>query len=178
VKELLLFLVILVFGILYGLTGSLNQFQPVTTKSEPVTLKVPKPMPIAEVPSPTLVPSGLIERIVQVAQTWLDVRYVWGGCARSGVDCSCFVQNVYAAVGIHVPRTTVTQVAFDRLVSRDELRAGDTLFFDNTCTGCGPNPTHEGLYLGGGLMIDAGDPVKVETVYWNKFRSAGRPPGL
>jgi cell wall-associated NlpC family hydrolase len=53
------------------------------------------------------------------------------------------------------------------------VRVGDTVFFDNTCTNCGPNPTHEGLYLGNGLMIDAGDAVQIEPVFWNKV---GHPP--
>ena len=43
------------------------------------------------------------------------------------------------------------------------------MYFDDTCTNCGANPTHVGLYIGNGQMIDAGDPVRVESIdtpYW------------
>jgi cell wall-associated NlpC family hydrolase len=121
---------------------------------------------------------GRLEQMVAYAKTWLGVPYLWGGNTMRGVDCSSFVQHVYASLGINVPRTTTTQIAAFTFVPRAEMRVGDAVFFNDTCIGCGPNPTHVGLYLGNGLMIDAGDPVKVEPVYWNKFRAAGRPPGL
>jgi cell wall-associated NlpC family hydrolase len=156
---------------------------PVGAPGSPSTLQLtlgPTPTPV-----PSVAPASVSDRIqslIAQARTWLGVRYAWGGCDRSGVDCSCFVLNVLATIGVHVPRTTVEQKRFDRPVSRDQLQPGDTLFFNNTCTGCGPNPTHEGLYIGAGLMIDAGDPVQVEsitTAYWQAhYDSAGRPPGL
>ena len=164
--------------LLAGLVGQPIKPQPVQVVAPTVSVRVPS------VPTPTVFvqPDGLLEHLVAIARSWLSppVPYQWGGCSRRGVDCSCFIELVYAAVGIQVPRTTVTQVAFDRPVDRAELRPGDTVFFDNTCdhATCGPNPTHEGLYLGAGLMIDAGDPVQVEGVFWSKFHSAGRPPGL
>ena len=139
-----------------------------------------------QTPVPTLVPApgadARIQQAISYALTWLGVRYSWGGCGRSGIDCSCFVQQVMASIGISVPRVTTAQIAYDRPVARDDLRPGDTVFFDATCSGCGGNPTHEGLYLGGGLMIDAGDPVQVNPVFTGYYAAhnprAGRPPGL
>lgn len=90
------------------------------------------------------------------ATTWINVPYFFGGCSRNGIDCSCFVENVLAHVGINAPRTTVQQIAWAHRISADQAIAGDLVFFDNTCTDCGANPTHEGLYIGGGKMIDAG----------------------
>jgi cell wall-associated NlpC family hydrolase len=129
---------------------------------------------------------GLGAALVAEALRWVAARvpYRWGGCSPAGVDCSCFVREVYATVGIRVPRTTVQQRAFDRPIGRDQLAVGDTLFFDDTCdhATCGPNPTHEGLYLGGGLMAEAGDPVQVarlDSPYWRAhYAGAGRPPGI
>jgi len=136
----------------------------------------------AVVPQPTLAPdtgdTSRLQRLVDAARTWLGTPYGWGGCTRSGIDCSCLMQHAYAAIGINVPRTTVTQIAAYVPVPRDQLRVGDSLFFDDTCSNCGANPTHVGMWIGGGLMLDAGDPVKIEPVYWNKFRAAGRPIGL
>src|SRR5262249_49327791 len=103
-----------------------------------------------------------------IAETmkWVNARvpYLWGGCTTHGVDCSCFVRNVLAVFGINAPRTTVQQIAWATPVRRDQLAVGDIVFFDNTCSDCGPNPTHEGLYIGGGLMVNAGDPVQVAPV--------------
>jgi cell wall-associated NlpC family hydrolase len=42
--------------------------------------------------------------VVEIAQHWLGVPYVFGGCSKSGVDCSCFVQLVYRALGVSLPR--------------------------------------------------------------------------
>ena len=36
--------------------------------------------------------------IVQSAEQWLGVPYVFGGCSRSGVDCSCLVQHVFGSM--------------------------------------------------------------------------------
>jgi cell wall-associated NlpC family hydrolase len=93
---------------------------------------------------------------IAYAQTWLDVPYFFGGCSRSGIDCSCYVQNVLAHVGISAPRTTVQQIAWAHRISAADAVPGDLVFFDDTCTNCGANPTHEGMFIGDGRMIDAG----------------------
>lgn len=172
--------------------GAAQSFQLHPVDSGSISVRVDLPpsaqAPVAGpiVPVPTVAPAlrtspgdeTRLGQLVAAAQSWLGVPYLWGGCSPRGIDCSCFVQHAYAAIGISVPRTTVTQVAAFIPVPREQLRVGDSLFFNNTCTNCGPNPTHVGMYLGNGLMIDAGDPVKIEPVYWNKFAEAGRPPGL
>ena len=70
--------------------------------------------PIA-IPAPTAgLPLGNQLGIVQLAQAWLGVPYVFGGCTHAGVDCSCLVENVYAAAGIRCrawPSTSSTQLS-------------------------------------------------------------------
>jgi hypothetical protein len=55
----------------------------------------------------------LIARLGTASSSSLEpgwgVPYVFGGCSVTGVDCSCLVQKVYAAIGIHVPRVAVNQ---------------------------------------------------------------------
>jgi cell wall-associated NlpC family hydrolase len=144
------------------------------------------PAPTA-MPVPTVAPSAVSDRVqfmLAQARTWLNppVPYQWGGCSRRGVDCSCFVQNVLATIGISAPRTTVTQWPWVRQEPRSELRPGDLVFFNNTCRDCGQNPTHVGMYVGNGQMIEAGDPVQITTIesgfYLAHYAGAGRPPGL
>jgi len=146
---------------------------------QPVTVRVPTVGAVALTPTPLPVEhvEG-IEAMVAAAKSWIGVRYAWGGCSKAGVDCSCFMRNVLAVLGINAPRVTTQQIKWATPVSAAEARAGDLVFFDNTCSDCGGNPTHVGMYLGGGTMIDAGDPVRVEPVYGGHNARYGRPPGL
>ena len=181
----LVLLVIVPFGVLTLLNVELATFRPgAMPTTTPVTIRLTV-VPVVPVPTPTPVSVGLgqrIEALVNVAMSWLGVPYLWGGCGRKGVDCSCFVQNVLHVIGINAPRTTVEQIAWASPVARGALQAGDLVFFDNTCAGCGANPTHVGLFLGGGKMIDAGDPVQINDVFSGYYAAhnprGGRPPGL
>src|SRR6266498_1304094 len=127
--------------------------------------------PIA-VPVPTAgqaLSGDLGGRIVQIARLWLGVPYVFGGCSRAGVDCSCLVQNVYAAVGIRLPRVAVDQ--FNATVPINDPQPGDLVFFANTYM---PGVSHVGIYIGNGLQINApttGQAVSVAsavTGYWGR----------
>ncbi|MBV9324710.1 MAG: C40 family peptidase [Chloroflexi bacterium] len=98
-----------------------------------------------------------------------------GGCSRRGVDCSCLVLNVYAALGIHLPRVAVDQ--FDATQPISDLQPGDLVFFANTCE---PGISHVGIYIGNGLQINApttGQVVSVAPVftgYWGAHYAAAR----
>jgi cell wall-associated NlpC family hydrolase len=137
-------------------------------------------LPVAIAPVPTIIPvvadNNKVAQVIAAAMTWLGTRYGWGGCDHRGIDCSCFVMNVLATVGIHAPRVTTAQIGWGLPVSQPS--AGDMVFFDNTCSDCGANPTHVGLYLGGGTMVDCGDPCKIEPVYGGHNARYRRPPGL
>ncbi len=146
----------------------------VLTGGEADHAAAPASTPIAVSPGAVQVPSaaptlnvGLDSQIIQFAQAWLGVPYLFGGCSRSGVDCSCLVQNVYAAVGIHLPRVAVDQ--FNATTSISDPQPGDLVFFANTYT---PGISHVGIYIGNGLQINApttGQVVSaapVFTGYW------------
>jgi cell wall-associated NlpC family hydrolase len=90
--------------------------------------------------------------VVLVAEQWLGVPYVFGGCSRTGVDCSCLVQLVYRAIGISLPRVAADQWHAVSRVTREELEPGDLVFFANTYM---PGISHVGIYVGGGLQINA-----------------------
>jgi len=38
-----------------------------------------------------------------IIQEWQGVPYLWGGCRKSGTDCSGFVMSVYRELGIRLP---------------------------------------------------------------------------
>jgi cell wall-associated NlpC family hydrolase len=116
--------------------------------------------------------------VVPIAREWLGVPYVFGGCSRSGVDCSCLVQLVYRAVGVNLPRVAADQWNAVRHITRDELPPGDLVFFANTYM---PGISHVGIYLGAGQQINApseGQRVSVQSAfdgYWGAhYAGAGR----
>ena len=116
--------------------------------------------------------------ILQLADSWIGVPYVFGGCSRRGVDCSCLVQLVYQSAGVRLPRTAAEQNTVTTRVSRDQLQPGDLVFFVNTYM---PGISHVGIYIGGGQQINApdeGQTVSIQPVfdgYWGAhYIGAGR----
>jgi cell wall-associated NlpC family hydrolase len=116
--------------------------------------------------------------VVQTAEHWLGVPYVFGGCSAKGVDCSCLVQLVFQGMGMNLPRTAAEQFAATARVPREALQPGDLVFFANTYM---PGISHVGIYIGGGQQINApteGQLVSVQPVfdgYWGAhFAGGGR----
>lgn len=101
--------------------------------------------------------------ITAYAQQYVGTPYVWGGNSlTNGVDCSGLVQQVFKKFGVNLPRTTYDQVNAGSPVGIKGLRAGDLVFFDTNGKG---DPSHVGIYIGGGKMIHAPRPGKgVEVV--------------
>jgi cell wall-associated NlpC family hydrolase len=114
-------------------------------------------------------------RIIELGRGWLGVPYLFGGCSPTGIDCSCLVQNVYAAIGIHLPRVAVDQ--FNATVPVSDPQPGDLVFFANTYE---PGISHVGIYIGDGLQINApttGQVVSVAPVftgYWGNHYAGAR----
>jgi cell wall-associated NlpC family hydrolase len=88
--------------------------------------------------------------VVAIAQRYLGVPYVWGGASPSGFDCSGLVMYVYAQIGISLPHGATAQQSMSTPVPLSALQAGDLVFFG------GPSFSHHvGIYVGGGIMINA-----------------------
>jgi lipoprotein Spr len=107
---------------------------------------------------------------------WYGTRYELGGSSKEGIDCSAFVQVVFAQLfQIVMPRTAREQYSACRKISRTELRQGDLLFF-NTRGGV----SHVGIYLQNNKFVHAASSggVMISDVfedYWVKhFVGAGR----
>lgn len=118
--------------------------------------------------------------LITEAEKYLGYPYVWGGSSPStSFDCSGFVCWVYTASGVHnLPRTTATGIYNQcTVISKSEAKPGDLVFFTKTYDCDGP-VSHIGIYVGNGMMIHAGSPIKyasIETSYWQKhFYAFGR----
>ena len=118
--------------------------------------------------------------LITEAEKYLGWPYVWGGSSPStSFDCSGFVCWVYTASGVHnLPRTTATGIYNQcTVISKSEAKTGDLVFFTKTYDCDGP-VSHIGIYVGNGMMIHAGSPIKyasIETSYWQEhFYAFGR----
>lgn len=90
-------------------------------------------------------------QLLSASSEWMGVPYRFGGTTKSGVDCSAFVRAVYAgAFGLHLTRSTRTQVDEGRPVRKQDLRTGDLVFFRT-----GRDQRHVGIYLNGGRLLHA-----------------------
>lgn len=101
--------------------------------------------------------------LIDFAKKYLGVPYVYGGSSPSGFDCSGFVQYVFSNFGVKLSRTTYTQVNEGVAVSKENLQAGDLVFF-----GTASNVSHVGIYISDGNFIHAskpGDTVKINSLY-------------
>jgi len=74
--------------------------------------------------------------------------YLWGGTVGPNYDCSGLMQAAFAASGIWLPRDSYQQAAFTARIDRDELEAGDLIFFAKR-----ERVDHLALYLGDGYYI-------------------------
>ena len=122
-----------------------------------------------------------VKRIVHEAEKHIGKRYVFGANGPNNFDCSSFVCWVYTHSGIkNMPRTTAWGIYknYCNPVSPSEAKPGDIIFFKGTYNSGSPI-SHVGIYVGGGYMIHAGDPIryaKIDTPYWKEhFYGYGRP---
>jgi cell wall-associated NlpC family hydrolase len=122
--------------------------------------------------------SGVGGRAVAIAAQYLGVPYRWGGASpMTGFDCSGLTMFVYGQLGIHLAHYTGYQIREGAPVPPSELQPGDLVFFDGNAFGV---PGHEGMYVGGGLFIQAphtGDVVKLSSLasYSDRYVGAVRP---
>ncbi|MDR2122611.1 MAG: C40 family peptidase [Flavobacteriaceae bacterium] len=66
------------------------------------------------------------------AKTYLGTPYRYGGTTRNGIDCSSFVQKVFASFNIRLPRTSASQSQKGFRISKENLKKGDLIFFAHT----------------------------------------------
>jgi D-gamma-glutamyl-meso-diaminopimelic acid endopeptidase CwlS/peptidoglycan endopeptidase LytE len=108
--------------------------------------------------------------VVSLARRFLGVPYRWGGTGPGGFDCSGFLYAVFRRLGIELPRTSFEMFRSGRPVPREQLQAGDLVFF----TTYAPGASHAGIYLGDGRFIhasSAGGRVRIDPLTDPYYRS-------
>ncbi|MFF0377366.1 C40 family peptidase [Actinoplanes missouriensis] len=97
--------------------------------------------------------------VIAFARSQVGKRYVPGGEGPHGFDCSGFTKRAYAKVGFSLPHSSGGQARRARNVARSQARPGDLVV----------GPGHVGIYMGRGMMIDAGN-SRTGVVYRKVYR--------
>ena len=86
------------------------------------------------------------QAVVNYAKQFLGNPYVYGGTSlTNGADCSGFVQSVYAAFGVSLPRNSTAQRSAGYAVSLADIQPGDIVCYSG----------HVGIYAGNNTLIHA-----------------------
>lgn len=119
-----------------------------------------------------------IQKIIDRAQDLIGIRYRRrGDQPQTGFDCSGFVGYVFReGAGLPLPRVSREISKAGTPVAKDELKAGDLVFFNTMRHAF----SHVGIYLGGDLFVHAprtGEAVRIDRLqehYWVKRYSGAR----
>lgn len=91
--------------------------------------------------------------VASYACNFIGGKYVWGGSDLStGVDCSGFVQQVYAHFGVSLSHSSWAQSRVGTGVSASNAEPGDIVFYNSAGS---PTGGHVGIYIGGGQIVSA-----------------------
>lgn len=134
-----------------------------------------RPMPIF--PDRRVQARGIAGPIIEYAMTHLGTPYHWGGTQPGGFDCSGFIQHIFAANGLVIPRQAKNQFKIGEEISPDALEPGDLVFFATYTRGA----SHVGVFIGEGEFIHASSGEGVVTItplakryYTNRYLGARR----
>ncbi len=96
--------------------------------------------------------------VVDLAQQYLGVRYVYGGASPSGFDCSGYTMYIYQQFGYALPHSATSQWQSGlgtKVWSVGALQPGDLVFFNDPSLNAGKACSHTGIYVGNGQFIHA-----------------------
>jgi peptidoglycan DL-endopeptidase CwlO len=119
-------------------------------------------------PLPALLPETAAVLKTAIAQ--VGKPYVWGATGPDSFDCSGLTQWSWTQSGVGLPRVAADQQAWAVPVPISQVLPGDLVFFGNPAH-------HVGLYVGGGMMVEAphtGAVVDITSVWWDDLAGFGR----
>jgi cell wall-associated NlpC family hydrolase len=106
----------------------------------------------------------------------IGTKYKSGGTSTNGFDCSGFTSFVFKTFKISLPRTSGEQSKVGKKVAKDDLQAGDLVFFNTN----GRGVSHVGIYVGDGKFAHASSSKGVtisglsDSYYVNRYMGARR----
>lgn len=130
------------------------------------------PHPVAHVAA-----AGGAATAVRWAYREIGKPYVWAAAGPNSFDCSGLTQYVWAKAGVYLGHYTGSQWNEGTHVARADVQPGDLVFFA-TNTSAPSTIHHVGIYVGGGMMIDApytGVNVRKDSAFRSDYIGAVRP---
>ncbi|ANY10135.1 C40 family peptidase [Pseudonocardia sp. HH130630-07] len=117
----------------------------------------PTPVDPGALPPGFALPADPAQRAaVSYALAQIGKPYVWGGKGPDGFDCSGLMLASWAAAGVPIPAGTVSQKNAGTPATVASIAPGDLVFTPGSL-GSPTNPRHVGMYVGGGLVVNAYD---------------------
>ncbi len=93
--------------------------------------------------------------LCEYAKQFVGNPYVWGGTSLTkGADCSGFVLSVFKKYGVSLPHHSGSQANSGTKISREDLQAGDLIFYANSSG----TINHVAIYIGGNQVVHASSP--------------------
>jgi cell wall-associated NlpC family hydrolase/nucleoid-associated protein YgaU len=145
-------------------TATTKPATPTPATTTPTPTPSPRPQPTATIP-----PGTPTDGLVGAALKLLGKPYVFGGSGPNEFDCTGLVWYAGRQVNKAIPRGIFEQYNSGPHPAREELKPGDLVFFQNTYM---PGLSHNGIYIGNGYFIHAGDEKSGITIsslsapYW------------
>ena len=94
----------------------------------------------------------------EIALSYLNAPYLWGGRSAFGLDCSGLTQMVFQFQGLQLKRDACMQVEQGKAVKFENRLAGDVPFFENA----NGKITHVGILLNPNEIIHAHGCVRID----------------
>ncbi|AQS59742.1 C40 family peptidase [Desulforamulus ferrireducens] len=110
------------------------------------------------------------QEVLRVANQFTGAPYLWGGMSVQGIDCSGLTYMSYFSQGYQLPRNAQDQFKVGCPVAKENLKAGDLVFFSTI----DPGPSHVGIYLGDELFLNARSKEGVTVTSFNDAYFAPR----
>jgi cell wall-associated NlpC family hydrolase len=120
-------------------------------------------------------PSGGASTAVYWAEQEIGKPYQYGAAGPDSFDCSGLTMWAWEHAGVSLPHSSSEQYSDTTRVSQADLQPGDLIFED--WGGGGPAPSHVGIYVGNGQMVDAphsGANVQYDPAIRSGYYGAGR----
>jgi cell wall-associated NlpC family hydrolase len=102
-----------------------------------------------------------LSHFVNIARSYLNCPYHWGGRSPFGIDCSGFVQTVFKCLGVKLKRDACQQIhQGEEITHLNDAKIGDVAFFNSIATGV----PHVGIVWFQGQIIHAAVRVQINRL--------------
>jgi lipoprotein Spr len=114
-------------------------------------------------------------KLLLFVSDWYGVPYKYGGCQKTGIDCSCFTNLLCDKVyNVKMARSASDMYKGCNKVTPDEMKEGDLVFFKID----GNSISHVGVYLRNKMFVHSSTSKGViinsmDEAYYKKFFHAG-----